>query len=169
MVDHVRLKTVLDNGEPFADDDAALTYMNTSVTVHRGITYQDLIAWAADGARMRKVAEAALTVQADYSVFPHTDNSGLIQSRKSDALVLWALLSSGADIELDKASLRAIFNNLDNGEVISNADRDALFALSDEAMSRWDAGRHDDGPELGGFGGMDDASKLAHIAIARAL
>lgn len=174
-VDHVALKALLDNGEPFASDAAALTWVNTTITVHGAnvLSHEDMIVWGADSARTRKVFEMYKIIENDY--LNGTDVAGgsphnLTQGQKNDTIVLWQLIAAATDVDLGRSELRAVLNSIDGGVVISNPDKTALLALTDGTFSRWEAGRHDDGP-FGDvrFEPMDDTSKLAHIAVARAL
>ena len=177
-MNHQALKTLMALGEPYSPDTDAerLAWLKVTVTVHglNSITYEDRLVWGADGARARKVFEAATSVRILYEALGNggsaTDNTGLTNGQKSDLLEFSRLLSAPVDIDMSRSELRTILNSIDEGVVISNPDKNAFLALADGTLSRWEAGRQDDGPRAAVFfPPMGDPDMLDHIAQARAL
>lgn len=169
-VNHVKLKAVLDTGEPFGSDAAALTYMDATVTVHELVDFQELVSWATDRNVFEKLWAGIEDQSWNRRKDPQVLDTPWPVAEFNDMLALWSVLHSGADLDLSKGELRALLNTISgSAKVLTFTDKTELFNRAESIKSRWDAGRHDDGPSLVGFGAMDDVSKLHHIGIARGL
>ena len=136
------LKELIDS-EPLnaaRTDQQVLDWLNETVTVKKGITYQDLIVWASENQIGKKIKEAI----ADEEATPGTWTAGVY----NDTLVLDMLLKSGGDVDLSRDDVRAIVGNLDGGgKPLSVPNKAALFAMSDVNQLRW-VGTTPDQPSL---------------------
>lgn len=119
-------------------DQVLLDWCNEPVTVARDITYAQLISWGSTDGRRRELYlayrayDAAIATDATPGTHPYT------AVQRNDLLLIEDLFKSGGDIALSDATVRTVFNSVsgNSGEPLTNADKNALLAMSDTAVDR---------------------------------
>lgn len=146
-MNHATLRTLIQPRIDAGDTDAQiLAWLHEPVTVARDVEWTDYMLWLSSTGGLKKLKDAeADAVQSDA-----------VRNAAGLALVV---AQAGQPISLSRPDVRAALAPL-VGPVFTVAEKDALLALSDVTMERWETwplGRH------------DDTSWLDHIAKARAI
>jgi len=143
------LTEFITTGEPFADDAAALSWLNELVTVQEDATHGDVLTWAAGTDALHRL---------------RTYSAGTNVTERSPADAALVRVEAGLGLSLSDASVQQLLTSLVNTNMFTQAEIDSLNQGSQKLVQRW---QHPDNQPLTHGGDSIRNMSLSWVSRAR--